>query len=69
MELETEHLHFRRMLWKNSVSEVLAIVPGDFNNDGRFEIVVAYDSNDIIDILALYNTSCFPKQTTYSTGS
>ena len=52
-----------------SVFAPFVIAPGDFNNDRRSEIVVAYDDSDNVDILVAYNTGSFTNQMTYSTGS
>ena len=40
---------------------------GDFNNDGRSEILVAYDGNDNVDILRAYDTGSFKHPMPYPT--
>ncbi|CAF1202596.1 unnamed protein product [Adineta steineri] len=47
----------------------IAIASGNFDNDNRSEVVVAYDGSDNIDIFFSYNTGSFTNQTTYPTGS
>jgi hypothetical protein len=50
------------------VSAPFVIASGDFNNDNRSEIAVAYDDIDNVDILVAYNTGSFTNANSYSTG-
>ncbi|CAF4226386.1 unnamed protein product, partial [Rotaria sordida] len=47
----------------------LVMVSGDFNNDTRSEIAVAYDGRDHVDIFVAYNHGSFETQTRHSVGS
>jgi len=42
---------------------------GDFNNDGRSGIVVAYDGSDNVNIVLTYDIGFLTNSMTYSTGS
>ena len=44
------------------------IIADDFNHDEQYEIVVAYDNTDNIDILIVYDPGNFTDQTIYTTG-
>ncbi|CAF4398876.1 unnamed protein product, partial [Rotaria sordida] len=41
----------------------LVVASGDFNNDARSEIAVAYDGRDHVDIFVAYNHGSFETQT------
>ncbi|CAF4081315.1 unnamed protein product, partial [Rotaria sordida] len=47
----------------------LVMASGDFNNDARSEIAVAYDGRDHVDIFVAYNHGSFENQKRYSVGS
>ncbi|CAF1535782.1 unnamed protein product [Rotaria sordida] len=47
----------------------LVMASGDFNNDVRSEIAIAYDGRDHVDIFVAYNYGSFETQTRYSVGS
>ncbi|CAF1166260.1 unnamed protein product, partial [Rotaria sordida] len=47
----------------------LVMASGDFNNDARSEIAVAYDERDHVDIFVAYNHGSFETQKRYSVGS
>ncbi|CAF1688249.1 unnamed protein product, partial [Adineta ricciae] len=51
------------------VSSPFLLTAGDFDNDGRSEIVVGFDDNDNIDVLFSYNIGSFTIARSYSTGS
>ena len=44
------------------------IATDDFNHDGYFEVVVAYNTSDHVDILSLYDPGNFTEQITHSIG-
>ncbi|CAF1080970.1 unnamed protein product [Rotaria sordida] len=44
------------------------VATGDLNNDGRSEIIVAYNDTDNVHIYVPYDTSSFQNQKTYRTG-
>ncbi|CAF4293859.1 unnamed protein product, partial [Rotaria sordida] len=44
-------------------SPPLVMASGDFNNDKRSEIAVAYDGRDHVDIFVAYNHGSFETQT------
>ncbi|CAF4485030.1 unnamed protein product, partial [Rotaria magnacalcarata] len=46
----------------------LFIRAGDFDNDSRSDIVVAYDGTDNIDVLVAYESGSFTKHMIYSAG-
>ncbi|CAF5142563.1 unnamed protein product, partial [Rotaria sp. Silwood1] len=50
-------------------SSPLVMASGDFNNDKRSEIAVAYDGRDHVDIFVPYNHGPFENQIRYSAGS
>ncbi|CAF5107459.1 unnamed protein product, partial [Rotaria sp. Silwood1] len=45
------------------------VAAGDFNNDRRSDIVVAYDNTENVDIFITYDIGFFTNATTYPTGS
>ncbi|CAF4214709.1 unnamed protein product, partial [Rotaria sordida] len=47
----------------------LVMASGDFNNDARSDIAVAYDGRDHVDIFVAYNHGSFENQKRYSVGS
>ncbi|CAF4123640.1 unnamed protein product [Rotaria sp. Silwood2] len=60
----------RQINYGDSFDQVPSVVAtGDLNNDGRSEIIVAYNDNDNVYIHVPYDTSSFTNQMTYSTGS
>ncbi|CAF3680989.1 unnamed protein product [Rotaria sp. Silwood1] len=46
----------------------LVMASGDFNNDARSEIAVAYDGRDHVDIFVPYNSGSFETETRFSVG-
>ncbi|CAF3798250.1 unnamed protein product, partial [Rotaria sordida] len=46
----------------------ISIAAGDFNNDRRFDIVVAYDDTEVVSIFVAYDLGFFKNVATYLTG-